>query len=99
MSRKRLGLWFSVCSVAIGVATTVAGVAMTIAGETPDSHSARLGESLLLSLSVIQVGPHNFIAIGFALAMNVVIIAAICWMTLWLCSVTLMLLQRLRKTL
>lgn len=68
-------------------------------GLSGDPGRERLGESLLLSLSVVQVGPHNFFAIGFALVFNVVIVAAISWMTLWLCSVTLTLLQRLRQTL
>jgi hypothetical protein len=96
VSKKRLGLWFTVCSAAFGIATTVAAVAMGLSGEPARE---RLAESLMLSLSVVQVGPHDFFSIGFALVFNVVIVAAICWMTLWAASVTLTLLQRLRTTL
>ena len=94
MSTKKLGLWFTLCSAAIGIAATFAGVFIAVTGETPrDERLVRI----LLGFFPMDPGLHNFIRIGFVLVMNAVVIAALCWMTLWSCSVALTLLRRLRK--
>ena len=74
LKRHKMERWLLIAAAAaIGLISTVAGWA----NELSDDH--RVGDALLWIASVLPMGPHDFISIGFALLANSLVNGAIAW--------------------
>ena len=74
LERHKRERWLAiVAAAAIGLISTAAG----LNNELSDDH--RVGDALLWIASVLPMGPHDFISIGFALLANSLVNGAIAW--------------------